>query len=158
MSFKRGPNLPKKASWVVRVGNLSNYLPATNMSCILYYHHCFNQSFFLLSSYHYPLVGDWILSFFFLFCFVLLDSQESLAKQAKYVTIILCIVFIYNFRHYVIFDLKADGGRDFLANIVSILFLRIRNAEPSRLPRPKRHVQLASQVLNWERKQSVTTS
>lgn len=158
MSFKRGPNLPKKASWVVRVGNLSNYLPATNMSCILYYHHCFNQSFFLLSSYHYPLVGDWILSFFFLFCFVLLDSQESLAKQAKYVTIILCIVFIYNFRHYVIFDLKADSGRDFLANIVSILFLRIRNAEPSRLPRPKRHVQLASQVLNWERKQSVTTS
>lgn len=158
MSFKRGPNLPKKASWVVRVGNLSNYLPATNMSCILYYHHCFNQSFFLLSSYHYPLVGDWILSFFFLFCFVLLDSQESLAKQAKYVTIILCIVFIYNFRHYVIFDLKADSGRDFLANIVSTLFLRIRNAEPSRLPRPKRHVQLASQVLNWERKQSVTTS
>lgn len=122
MSFKHGPNLPKKTSWVVRVGNPSNYLLATNMSCILYYHHCFNQSFFLVSSYHYPLVGDGILSFYFLFCFVLLDSQESLAKQAKYVTIIPCIVFIYNFRHYFIFDLKADSGRDFFANIVSIWF------------------------------------
>ena len=158
MSFKHGPNLPKKTSWVVRVGNPTNYLLATNMSCILYYHHCFNQSFFLVSSYHYPLVGDWILSFYFLFCFVLLDSQESLAKQAKYVTIIACIVFIYNFRHYFIFDLKADSGRDFFANIVSILFLRIRNVEPSRLPRPKRHVQPASQVLIWKCKQSVTAS